>query len=88
MAVKGAPFFGAFIGAKRRAFTDDGAKGTAREREKARLTTTFNEEPRLKTIKPDKASSTPRRHAMSLSEPFPPWLAGFHCDAHRPLKST
>jgi hypothetical protein len=81
MAVKGAPFFGAFIGAKRRAFTDDGAKGTAREREKARLTTTFNEEPRLK---PDKASSTRRRHGMRLSEPFPPWLAGFHCDAHGP----
>ena len=25
---------------------------------------------------------------MSLSEPFPPRLAGFHCDAHCPLKST
>jgi hypothetical protein len=75
-------------GAKRRAFTDAGAEGTAREREKARLATTFNEKPRLKTIKPDKASSTPRRHGMSLSEPFPPWLAGFHCDAHCRLKST
>jgi hypothetical protein len=42
-------------GAKRRAFTDDGAKGTAREREKARLATTFNEKPRLKTIRRDEA---------------------------------
>ena len=32
MAVKGAPFFGAFIGAKRRPFTAAGAEATARQR--------------------------------------------------------
>jgi hypothetical protein len=31
-SVKGTPFFGAFIGAKRRPFTDAGAEATARER--------------------------------------------------------
>ena len=32
MAVKGAPFFGAFIGAKRRPFTATAAEATARQR--------------------------------------------------------
>ena len=49
---KGAALAG---GAKRRAFTDAGAEGTARKREKARLATSFDEKPRLKPILPHKA---------------------------------
>jgi len=42
-------------GAKRRAFTDAGAEGMARKREKGRFATTFNDKPRLKPIFPYKA---------------------------------
>ena len=58
------------VGAERRAFTDDAAEGTAREREKARLATTFNKQPRRKPIFPHKASAPQRRHGMRLPEPL------------------